>query len=37
MKKLNPYLIMAGVIVGVLVALSFVRPYVKNIPLLNRI
>jgi hypothetical protein len=36
-KKVQPYLIMAGVFLGLMVLLSFARPFIKNLPLLNRI
>jgi hypothetical protein len=36
-NKLKPYLIMGGVFLGLLVLLSFARPFIKNVPILNRI
>lgn len=36
-NKLKPYLIMGGVFLGLLVLLTFVRPFIKNVPILNRI
>lgn len=39
MKKMleNPYVQGALVVVGVLLALTFIRPYLVNVPILNRI
>jgi hypothetical protein len=36
-KKVQPYLIMGAVFLGMMVLLSFARPYLKPVPLLNRI